>query len=186
MFLLHGDAKYIDVLERALYNSVISRRVARRQGVFLSEPALLARRLRPQQVVRLLVLPDESVPVHSVGARVRVRGGRRWAVRESVRRGHGRVGSRRQEGARSSRRRSIRGTATSRSRSRRKRRATSLRSTCGFPAGRTAKRGRRDLYSYLDESNERPTLAVNGEASGNRTGEGLRGDRPRVASRATR
>ena len=24
MFLLHGDAKYIDVLERALYNSVIS------------------------------------------------------------------------------------------------------------------------------------------------------------------
>ena len=70
MFLLHGDAKYIDVLERALYNSVISGVSLDGKEFFYPNPLSVAGRLRPQQVVRLLVLPDELVPVHSVGARV--------------------------------------------------------------------------------------------------------------------
>ena len=65
MFLLHGDAKYIDVLERAALQQRDLRRRARRQDVFLSQPARLCRQLRAQQMVRLRVLPDEPLPLHS-------------------------------------------------------------------------------------------------------------------------
>ena len=39
MFLLHGDAKYIDVLERVIYNGFLSGVALTRRPVLLSEPA---------------------------------------------------------------------------------------------------------------------------------------------------
>ena len=49
------------------------RRLARRHRILLPESARLPRRRRPQQMVRLLLLPDEHVPLHAVRARLHLR-----------------------------------------------------------------------------------------------------------------
>ena len=38
LFLLHGDARYVDVLERTLYNGAALRRLARRPSFFYPNP----------------------------------------------------------------------------------------------------------------------------------------------------
>ena len=57
---------------------------ARRQDVLLSQSAGVDGQLSAQQVVRLRVLPDEPLPVHSVGARLCLCRARRCAVCQSV------------------------------------------------------------------------------------------------------
>ena len=73
LFLLHGDAKYIDVMERTLYNGLALRRVARRQVVLLPQPARVQRTTRAQPVVRRRVLPLEHHALPGVGAGLRLR-----------------------------------------------------------------------------------------------------------------
>ena len=86
LFLLHGDAKYIDVMERTLYNGLISGVVARRQDVLLSEPARVERPARAQRVVRRRLLPRQHHALHAVGARLPLRDRRRRRLREPLRR----------------------------------------------------------------------------------------------------
>ncbi len=73
LFLLHGDAKYIDVMERTLYNGLDLRRLARRQDVLLPQPARVARPAPAQPVVRRRLLPVEHHALPGVGARLRLR-----------------------------------------------------------------------------------------------------------------
>ena len=67
MFLLHGDAKYLDVLERTLYNGFLAGVSLGGDTFFYPEPARVGRgvELQPrpggdaQPLVRLLLLPDQ-------------------------------------------------------------------------------------------------------------------------------
>ena len=88
MFLFHGDARYIDVMERTLYNGVISG-VSLEQPVLLSQPTGLARPTRAEPLVRLRLLPGQRRPLHRLGAGLRLRSDRRRAVREPLRPGPG-------------------------------------------------------------------------------------------------
>ena len=83
MFLRHGDAKYVDVLERTLYNGVLAGVSLEGRHVLLPEPARVGRPLRvqpggphAQAVVRLLLLPDERRALHPLDARLRLRASR--------------------------------------------------------------------------------------------------------------
>ncbi len=93
MFLQSGDAKYVDVLERTLYNAAIAGVSLSGDLVLLPEPARVRRPLRvqpgrahAQAVVRLLLLPHEPGPLHPLAARLRLRHARRDALREPLRR----------------------------------------------------------------------------------------------------
>ena len=79
MFLLHGDAKYIDVLERIIYNGFLSGVSLSGDRFFYPNPlacdgrfALQPRRPGTQPLVRLLVLPGERRAVHPVDRRLRL------------------------------------------------------------------------------------------------------------------
>ena len=76
LFLLEGDAKYIDVMERTLYNGLRLRRLARRQDVLLSESARIQRPARAAGMVRRRLLPGQHHALHAVGARLRLRDAR--------------------------------------------------------------------------------------------------------------
>ena len=79
LFLATGDSKYIDVMERGMYNNALSGVVGVGQSVLLRQPAgERRRRTRPPLGTRLArVLPAESRPLSRVDAGVRLRAGAR-------------------------------------------------------------------------------------------------------------
>ena len=76
MFLLHGDAKYIDVLERPLYNSVISGVSLDGTEFFYPNPLASRGDYAPSKWFDCSCCPRTSA-VHSLGAGVCVCGRRR-------------------------------------------------------------------------------------------------------------
>ena len=92
MFLRSGDARYVDVLERTLYNAAIAGVSLAGDAFFLPEPPGIGRplRLQPgrphsQAVVRLLMLPDQPRPVHPLHPRLRLRRARGRRLRQPLR-----------------------------------------------------------------------------------------------------
>ena len=77
--LMHGDAKYADVLERALYNGIPLRRRPGRQAVLLRQSAGQRRQAPPPAVLRLRLLPDQRGPRSALAAGLRLRPGRQAA-----------------------------------------------------------------------------------------------------------
>ncbi len=83
MFLLTGDGKYADVLERILYNGFLAGVSLEGRHLLLPQPAgvrphvqVQPRVARTLALVRHLVLPHERRPVHAVDRRLRLRGPR--------------------------------------------------------------------------------------------------------------
>ena len=70
MFLMQGDAKYIDVLERTLYNAALSGISMKGDRFFYPNVLESARGKRAQPLVRLCMLPVERRPLHPLGAGV--------------------------------------------------------------------------------------------------------------------
>ena len=160
---MHGDAKYIDVLERPLYNSVISGVSLDGKEFFYPNP-LSARgdyarskwfdcSCCPTNLCRFIPsVPGYAYAVGDDGPYVNLV---RRRARPSWKLAARKCGS--------NRRRSIRGTDKSRS--------TVTPETAGekfalhvrIPGWAHGEAWPTDLYSYLDESRERPTLSVNGE-----------------------
>ena len=75
MFLLHGDAKYVDVLERVALQRLSGGRLAGRRQILLSQSAGLrrphadsTRHVGPGPLVRLLLLPGQRRPLHALAA----------------------------------------------------------------------------------------------------------------------
>ena len=112
LFLLHGDAKYVDVLERTLYNGLLSGVSLDGKSFFYPNPLESGGPSRAEPVVRGGVLPRQHDPLPRLGARLRLRAAGGHALREPVRGEHRRDrDGRRPEGRSSSRRRAIPGTA---------------------------------------------------------------------------
>ena len=88
LFLLHADARYIDVMERTLYNGLLSGRLPRRQVVLLPEPARVGRPAPAQPLVRRRLLPRQRDPLHGLGPRLRLRQAGRHGLREPLRGEH--------------------------------------------------------------------------------------------------
>ena len=63
LFLLYGDAKYIDIMERTLYNGLMSGVSLDGKTFFYPESARIERPARTQPVVRRRVLPVATSPV---------------------------------------------------------------------------------------------------------------------------
>ena len=104
MFLLTGDAAYLDVMERVMLQRRHLRRVARRDAFLLSQSARSGREVPVQQgpggagaVVRRGLLPGQRQPVPAVRAGLRLCDEGRHSLCELVRRGRseGRAGRRR-------------------------------------------------------------------------------------------
>ena len=76
LFLFSGDGKYMDVIERIIYNG----------RVLLPQPACLRRRLRALEVVRLQLLSRERGALHPADRAVRLRDVREHGLREPLRR----------------------------------------------------------------------------------------------------
>ena len=68
LFLLHGDSKYMDILERTLYNGLISGGKSRWRNIFLSESVGIERAASPEPVVWSGVLSREHYAIHAVAA----------------------------------------------------------------------------------------------------------------------
>ena len=88
LFLLHADARYIDVMERTLYNGLISGVSLDGKTLLLSESAGIERAARAQSVVRRGLLPGQHHALPGLRSRLRVRAARRSAVREPLRGQH--------------------------------------------------------------------------------------------------
>ncbi len=73
LFLLHGDAKYIDVMERTLYNGLISGVSLDGKSFFYPNPLESNGQHGAQPVVWRGVLPGQHHAVPGVGARLRLR-----------------------------------------------------------------------------------------------------------------
>ena len=105
LFLFSGDGKYMDVIERIIYNGFLSgismsgdeffypnplasalRHLDVRRRVLLPQPARLRRRLRALEVVRLQLLPRERGALHPADRAVRLRDVRQHGLREPLRR----------------------------------------------------------------------------------------------------
>ena len=183
MFLLHGDAKYIDVLERALYNSVISGVSLDGKEFFYPNP--LSSRgdyarskwfdcsCCPTNLCRFIPsMPGYAYAVGDDGPYVNL-----------VRRGQGRAGSGWQEGANRAEDELSVGRTASRSRSRRKRPATSSRCYVRIPGWARGEAWPSDLYSFLDESQRTADACASmARPLTIETGEGLCGDRAQLAA----
>ena len=126
MFLMTGDAKYMDVFERSLYNGVLSGVSLSGDRFFYPNPLEYdgkaannhgSRRARP--VVRLRLLPAERPAHPRLARRLCLRGAGRQTVREPLRPGRSHRDRRRQQGEASNKPRDIRGMARSRSASNR-------------------------------------------------------------------
>ena len=139
LFLASGDAAYVDVLERSLYNNVLAGVALERRPLLLCEPA---RRRRPAQVqpgpgraVRvdgLPLLPGQPGAPDPARGRLLLRGARRRGVREPVCRRPGAHPPARRRAGRCGRTRATRGMAGCGSRSR-PRRSDRLPCTFAFP-----------------------------------------------------
>ena len=89
LFLLHGDAKYIDVMERTLYNGLISGVSLDGKSFFYPEPAGVQRAARAESLVRCRLLPGKHHALSGIGARLRLRAAGGHDFRESLCEGHG-------------------------------------------------------------------------------------------------
>ena len=81
MFLLHGDAKYVDVLERTLYNGVLGGVSLSRGSVFLYQcngVGWVEDAKRADALVYDAVLSDEYCADFAAGGELRVCDGRSW------------------------------------------------------------------------------------------------------------
>ena len=85
---LELDGKYADVMERILYNGVLSGHLALRRPVLLSTPGLV-RPARAGAVVRLRLLSAERRPHPGFGAGILLRRDERQGLRQPLRRGNG-------------------------------------------------------------------------------------------------
>ncbi len=90
LFLLEGDAQYIDVMERTLYNGLISGVALDGKTYFYPNVSRVERSPRPQPVVRRRLLSRQHHPIHGVGARLSLCHSRRHGLREPLRQGDGR------------------------------------------------------------------------------------------------
>ena len=93
MFLLHGDARYIDVLERVIYNGFLSGISLSGDRFFYPNPLETDGQQKFNQgsnerrpVVRVLLLPGQRGPLHPQHRRLHLRHAGRCAVREPLRR----------------------------------------------------------------------------------------------------
>ena len=73
LFLLDGDAKYIDVMERTLYNGLISGVSLDGKTFFYPNPLESNGQHARQRVVRRRLLSGQHHAVHGVGAGLRLR-----------------------------------------------------------------------------------------------------------------
>jgi uncharacterized protein len=73
LFLLHGDAKYIDVMERTLYNGLVSGVALDGKTFFYPNPSSRTGSTSAARVVRRGVLPGQHHALHGVGARLLLR-----------------------------------------------------------------------------------------------------------------
>ena len=73
LFLLHGDAKYIDVMERTLYNGLISGVSLDGKTFFYPNPLESNGQHAAQPVVRRRLLSGQHHAVPGVGAGLRLR-----------------------------------------------------------------------------------------------------------------
>ena len=96
MFLLHADARYVDVLERTLYNGLLSGVSLDGKTLLLPEPARVGRPAQAQPLVRRRLLPRQHHALPGVASRLRLRAAGGPAVRQPLRR----LESRREDGQR--------------------------------------------------------------------------------------
>ena len=73
LFLLHGDAKYIDVFERTLYNALLAGVALDGMSFFYGNPLESGGRLQAQPLVWLRLLPRQRCPLPPFAARLRLR-----------------------------------------------------------------------------------------------------------------
>jgi DUF1680 family protein len=71
-FLLHGDAKHVDIMERTLYNGLISG-VSLKGDTFFYPNPLESNGQHARRVVRRRVLPRQHHALHGLGARLHLR-----------------------------------------------------------------------------------------------------------------
>ena len=76
-FLLHGDAKYIDIMERTLYNGLISGVSLKGDTFFYPNPLESNGQHARAGVVRRRLLPGQHHALHGVGAGLHLRDARR-------------------------------------------------------------------------------------------------------------
>ena len=91
MFLLSGDGKYIDVLERIIYNGFLSGVSMSGDRFFYPNPlacngrsTIQSRRIGTQPMVRLLLLPGQRRAIYSVDRGLRLRFHRGFRLRQSL------------------------------------------------------------------------------------------------------
>ena len=85
MFLMSGDSKYIDVLERTLYNNVLDGVSLSGDHFFYPNPPGQHGTARTARVVRLRLLPAQRGPHPALDAGVHLRPPRRGGLRQYVR-----------------------------------------------------------------------------------------------------
>ena len=73
LFLLHGDAKYIDIMERTLYNGLISGVSLDGKTFFYPNPLESNGQHARSRVVRRRLLPRQHHALHGLGARLHLR-----------------------------------------------------------------------------------------------------------------
>ena len=86
LFLLHGDAKYIDVMERTLYNGLLSGVSLDGKSFFYPNPLESAGQHQRSPWFGVACCPGNITRFLASRARLRLRGEGRHALRESVRR----------------------------------------------------------------------------------------------------
>ena len=89
LFLLHGDAKYIDVMERTLYNGLISGVSLDGKTFFYPNPLESNGQHERSPWFGVACCPGQHHPLPRVRAGLRLRAQGRHGLREPVRRGHG-------------------------------------------------------------------------------------------------
>ena len=182
-FCLHGDAEYIDVLERSLYNSVISGVSLDGKEFFYPNP--LSSRgdyarskwfdcsCCPTNLCRFIPsVPGYAYAVGDDGPYVNL-----------FVEGDGQARSRRQASANRTEDALSVGRTQSRSRSHRKRRARSLHCIVRIPGWSRGEAWPSDLYSYLGRVDRAADAGGQWRGGGDRTGERLCSDRAGVAAR---
>ena len=87
---LELDAKYVDVMERILYNGVLSGISLTGDLLLLSQSAGLVRPARADALVQLRLLPAERRPHPDLGAGLLLRRDGRQGLRQPLRPGDGR------------------------------------------------------------------------------------------------
>ncbi len=166
LFLATGDSKYIDVMERGMYNNALSGVSASGDRFFYVNRLASAGDGRDerwqQRVARMLPAQPRAVPGVDAGLRLRAGPGRR-DLREPLRVERDVV-----QGQRAAARRSSVAERDAVGWPRRESRVTTdadvaaARSSCGFPAGRATRSRRAGCIAYSDQDDEAASVSVNG------------------------